>query len=250
MIKHNVYAMTCLAATLVMAACESDHQLANSYELACLASGGNYHNSACYCADEETPCEPGILCLDNKCALDKSHATMCAASGGTPDEDRCICGGIRCNAGILCNTVTKQCANQTECTGEEISCFNSYIHTCNQGTWKEGEHCEFGCHSDGQTCNTSCSENAKHCENGILKTCLSGHWTNEQPCTYQGEEVSCKTDAACGECKDNATRACAGGIAEKCQNGAWQNGFEECPNSVSCTEEGRCGECQNGTIKA
>ena len=57
------------------------------------------------------------------CATTSGHvrediASACMYSNGTWENNRCVCGGETCDAGIMCNTITQKCANKVSCQPE------------------------------------------------------------------------------------------------------------------------------------
>ena len=144
-------------------------------------------------------------CKDGACAK-TAFELSCEASGGTYKDERCECKNVKCDAGLVCNYLTKECPESKPtgfCNVADVFCANSRMYTCGEdNTWKEGETCDKGCHSDQKKC-VNCTSDG--CEDGRLFTCndgeiIAGDACKSGKCTDDGLkcELSCtEGDVSC-----------------------------------------------------
>ena len=219
-----------------------------------------------------------------------NNNSVCVSSGGVLDGSRCKCDGVVCDEGVLCNTVTKQCANKLEggClynesdSSENTICNNGRMMTCTDSNlWEAGDICEYGCKADGKDCSECnaniCDENdfikcedgvkqePEHCEHGCLDTgCKDACEGNETSC-FDAQMHSCNNGQwqdgeLCGfGCNDDGSacnKDCKTGDT-LCTNGKFKTcsggtyGAEQsCPQDASCKDAKSCGECKDGEMKA
>lgn len=181
----------------------------------------------------------------------------CTESGGTVAESgACVCNGISCANGILCNTVTKACAFTPECEGTWKKCTLQpdgigYRQECNNGILSSETACpgNAAC-ADDTKCEelgtAPCSSEGEHvCSNGLIKICVNGKYTEERSCPGG---VGCK-DAS--QCEATSSDACDGtikaecieidGIGSKrtCIEGSWSQ-YSACPGGACNADHSDC----------
>lgn len=249
-------------------------------KLKCEDSGGTFANSLCVCG--QAFCPAGVVCKDGACAK-TAFELSCEASGGTYKDERCECKNVKCDAGLVCNYLTKECPESKPtgfCNVADVFCANSRMYTCGEdNTWKEGETCDKGCHSDqkkcvnctsdgcedgrlftcndgeiiagdacksgkctddGLKCELSCTEGDVSCFDGKLQTCTSETWTTTEVC-----DAGCAEDKeSCATRCDDGSTLCVDGKLKTCSGGVY-GGEENCDNGASCKSETECGECAN-----
>jgi len=249
-------------------------------KLKCEDSGGTFANDLCVCG--QTFCPAGVVCKDGACAK-TAFELSCEASGGTYKDERCECKNVKCDAGLVCNYLTKECPESKPtgfCNAADVFCANSRMYTCGEdNTWKEGETCDKGCHSDqkkcanctsdgcedgrlftcndgeiiagdacksgkctddGLKCELSCTEGDVSCFDGKLQTCTSETWTTTEVC-----DAGCAEDKeSCATRCDDGDTQCVDGKLKTCSGGVY-GGEENCDNGASCKSETECGECAN-----
>ncbi len=249
-------------------------------KLKCEDSGGTFANSLCVCG--QAFCPAGVVCKDGACAK-TAFELSCEASGGTYKDERCECKNVKCDAGLVCNYLTKECPESKPtgfCNVADVFCANSRMYTCGEdNTWKEGETCDKGCHSDqkkcvnctsdgcedgrlftcndgeiiagdacksgkctddGLKCELSCTEGDVSCFDGKLQTCTSETWTTTEVC-----DAGCAEDKeSCATRCDDGSTLCVDGKLKTCSGGVY-GGEENCDNGASCKSETECGECKN-----
>ena len=249
-------------------------------KLKCEDSGGTFANSLCVCG--QAFCPAGVVCKDGACAK-TAFELSCEASGGTYKDERCECKNVKCDAGLVCNYLTKECPESKPtgfCNAADVFCANSRMYTCGEdNTWKEGETCDKGCHSDqkkcvnctsdgcedgrlftcndgeiiagdacksgkctddGLKCELSCTEGDVSCFDGKLQTCTSETWTTTEVC-----DAGCAEDKeSCATRCDDGSTLCVDGKLKTCSGGVY-GGEENCDNGASCKSETECGECAN-----
>jgi len=249
-------------------------------KLKCEDSGGTFANDLCVCG--QTFCPAGVVCKDGACAK-TAFELSCEASGGTYKDERCECKNVKCDAGLVCNYLTKECPESKPtgfCNAADVFCANSRMYTCGEdNTWKEGETCDKGCHSDqkkcanctsdgcedgrlftcndgeiiagdacksgkctddGLKCELSCTEGDVSCFDGKLQTCTSETWTTTEVC-----DAGCAEDKeSCATRCDDGDTQCVDGKLKTCSGGVY-GGEENCDNGASCKSETECGECKN-----
>ena len=200
----------------------------------CSYSGGEATGNICTC--KGTDCEAGVICntktgscpLSSEQCIEPSGTTFeeaCKASGGEAAGGICVCNGVGCNRGVICNFNTNNCADTgihegDSCTGNGSQCINNdelegKLIACNGSSYKTSE------------CKDS-SGNAVSCHDDKCGTCKN--YTNQcinQP-NEKGEEI---------------------GFVQECQEGVPGKTIAICLD-VSCrTDIPSCGECINGSLK-
>ena len=260
----------------------------------CKGSGGKEKDGVCICKGEL--CDVGAVCnvvsgicgnqtkrtedtsstketkdssstkesKDTTSSTLNSFADLCKASGGKAKDGKCSCKSNTCDEGVLCNTVTKECAN----TGAEVEseCDDSYKSTCSNSPASIGvvKECVKGvvvnrscgtvsCNEEGTDCGEclddvqTCTEDKKfkatvtHCENGKKKT---------ESC----DGNSCDPrDNGCGACT-NYEHTCTNDNEEKgtvyeCVAGEAKKAVSICGNKSCRTDKAICGECLNGELR-
>ena len=116
--KYMTFICVMSVVSCCICACESEHQ-GNKYELACMASGGEYKNNTCSCGGKN--CENGVVCKDGdngekQCAVitgdvvTNAYELACKESGGVFEDNRCSCGGDSCENGMICLEGGTRCA--------------------------------------------------------------------------------------------------------------------------------------------
>lgn len=249
-------------------------------KLKCEDSGGTFANNLCVCG--QTFCPAGVVCKDGTCA-ETAFELSCKASGGTYKDERCECKNVKCDAGLVCNHLTKECPESKPtgfCNAADVFCANSRMYTCGEdNTWKEGETCDKGCHSDqkkcvnctsdgcedgrlftcndgeiiagdacksgkctddGLKCEHLCTEGDVSCFDGKLQTCTSETWTTTKVC-----DAGCAEDKkSCAKRCDDGNTLCVDGKLKTCSGGVY-GGEKNCDNGASCKSETECGECKN-----
>ena len=220
----------------------------------------------------------------NACDSDSSSGTSgtdadafevaCVNSGGKTDNSICVCNNTPCASGILCNTVTKECAFTPECEGTWKKCTIAndgigYSQECNNGSLSTKTICPGNavCEDDTKCkeLNTApCTKEGEIiCKDGKTKTCVNGQYTEEVTCpgnTNCKDATQCeppstdKCDGSATECIEKAgvgqIRSCIGGSWTEytvCPGGACNDNHDDCKATTSedCTEN----VCNNGKLK-
>ncbi|GEM_PF-6235997 len=215
----------------IVSACDSEHQ-SNTYEMACLASGGTFQNNTCSC--NGTPCDREVICIDNgsKCSISKDEIKT-EIKDEIKDEikeeirneiQKEIEDGIDEEAAfkLACERSSgviedKKC----KCTNEENSCNEGVI--CNQ----EGK-CAF--HID----NSNILMLACEINDAILDKTVCNSITNElQLHCYASKQLSDETKSECNQVTHESDLSCltSGG---KIVNSGCQCGSAICPEGIVC----------------
>ena len=187
-------------------------------------------------ACDENSSSPSKPCPEGNCGAEAvkdwcEHPTgnvfemACAASGGESAGGICVCSGVGCNRGIICNFNTGNCAD----TG---------IH--------EGDPCSGSgseCHNDDEW-------------TGHLTACNGTSYETRECQDESGNPLSCRNNK-CGTCRNYANQ-CINQVNDKgeeigavleCQEGVPGKTIAMC-NDVSCRADiPSCGECINGSLK-
>ena len=256
----------------------------------CKASGGKMKGDACVCDDEV--CDNGAVCntITGVCGnqskptdvppdsdpidppTELTFDDLCKASGGKAKDGVCICKKTTCDDGVLCNTITGECGNQSEPV--EISSDSkssssatepTFADLCEAsgGTEKKGVCvCKNISCDDGVLCNTKSKECAnkdvfeKECNDsdkstcsnsplgvGIVKECVKGVLVNRSCGT-----VSCNEEGTdCGECLDDVQTCTEDknfhATVARCENG--KKVTESCGDKSCDPRDNGCGECTN-----
>ncbi len=190
----------------------------------------------------------------------KADGTVCRGSKPvcSAGENSCSGGSIKtCDADGQWGAATScgaSCKNATTC-GECTNDATKACYKCSAGTWVNS--CSYGCKADGSGCKSIpvCSAGSKQCSNGSIKTCdADGQWGAATSC---GSGIACKSDTACGTCKEGSKNGCGANGETVCKNGQWQT--QSC--SYGCKADGTgcrgskpvcsAGEksCSGGSIK-
>ncbi|MBQ9817102.1 MAG: hypothetical protein IJM59_06550 [Proteobacteria bacterium] len=215
---------------------------------ACTNTGGTPDGHYCICDGEKQKeyetctspqppdcdkcCESCGNCGGETCNFDEA----CKASGGTPAEGICVCGGKPCSDGVICNFNSGD---------EKPVCADNIVPQMCSTIAKNAE-----CSPDNQNCISVCKD-----EKSVGKhlVCDGSKYVETVCKNDKNEEVSCKDDHSCGTCK-NYTQLCknnASGIGEirLCQYGDYGDKISDC-GDVSCrTDVPACGECKNDELK-
>lgn len=191
--------------------------------------------SGCEGESQDTPDENG------------ENGALCVSSGGVWDGSRCKCREIICDEGILCDTVTKQCANKSDgekdsacvlsggvldgsrCKCGEVICDEGVL--CNTVTKQCGNKVEGGC-----LYNESDSSKNTICNSGRMMTCTSSNlWEAGDICEY-----GCRADGK--DCSDCSANTFDGDSFIECKGGAKQTAV---PCEHGCSETGCYGFWEN-----
>ncbi len=236
--------------------------------------GCNSAHSAC--SDKEKSCALNSILFDHgtvRCVSDNNGSHIQTCQDGTWNITSDCPNGCSATQ-TACSDKEKSCTNEgDEYIHNTVLCFtdsheNSYLQTCNNGTWEKSDDCDYSCAPSRHACGL-CRNNETKFENAydanldtsvcLSLVCKDGNWqTNDTPCLNQDDEsVSCafytNGTAKCGDCL-NGTQRCYddtnGGIMQICVAGKWTNAFE-CINSldtkVPCNEtKTACGICKEG----
>ena len=182
---------------------------------------------------------------------------LCKNSGGEFDNGVCVCDGVKCDAGDLCNNTTKQCPIhvdpdqfQTACTesggtpdGSVCKCNGENCaawQTCVEGKCPVMSKPDFSLmcsYSGGSMSGAVCSCNNVDCEDGALCNMSSGK------CSNSGSAVVNPSGNCNGFKRTCINNALGVGTVSDCDNGVE---FRRSCNTVSCNEDNTdCGECLN-----
>ncbi|MBQ9242976.1 MAG: hypothetical protein IJ165_07090 [Proteobacteria bacterium] len=248
-------------------------------DLLCVASGGSAVGGACECSGKV--CEDGVVCnlSTKKCpetgegnvpgtnpgTLEVTFELACKASGGEAAGGICVCNGVGCERGIICNFNTKNCADKgiqagDACTGNVSECHNNdelvgQVMACNGSSFEVSEckdamgspvscnHNKCGtCKNYTQICENQL--NAERKEIGHVMECQEGVPGKTIAIC---QDVSCRTDIpACGECVNGELKCSednnANAIMFRCVNGKWErlrNKYDPIDPDYSCKPECR-----------
>ena len=182
---------------------------------------------------------------------------LCKNSGGEFDNGACVCSGVKCDAGDLCNNATKQCPVHVDPDQFKTACTESggvpdgSVCKCNGEACVAWQVCVEGkcpiqsvpdfsmmcSYSGGSMSGGVCSCNSVACEAGALCNMNSGTCGSSGPVV----DPSGNCNEFVSTCKNNALGV---GIVSDCVNGVK---FQRSCNTVSCNEDNTdCGECLNG----
>ena len=206
---------------------------------------------------------------------DKSFSALCVNSGGVLDEDSCVCGGIKCDAGDLCNTNTKACPVHVSSDPFKQACTES-------GGTPDGSVCTCG----GEKCaafqlcvDNKCPKQTEPAQPTEYTTCINDDnsvgWLNKckgSDCEKTKCEVDVKGTKTPVSCHGNQCGSCLNNV-NTCENNSDHEQAGElyscregqkikirtCKDNVSCLEktcqdsscidEALCGECAEGSFK-
>ena len=208
----------------------------------CVASGGKAKDGICICDSER--CDKGAVCntITGVCgnqskpsdippesdpidpSTDLTFDDLCKASGGNAKDGICVCKKTSCDEGVLCNTITGACGNQSEPV-ENSS--DSKSSSSTEPTFADLCEASGGTENDGV-----CVCKSSPCDEGVL-------------CNTKSKECANK-DVFEKECNDSDKSTCSNsplgvGIVKECVKGVFVN--RSC-STVSCNEEGtECGKC-------
>ena len=177
---------------LAMIACKGCNewqnlQSNNSFQEACINSGGEHADNKCKCRDENNFCDDGVVCVNRIENNEEKHVCagrtgeafkkLCESSGGeyqkdNNNEDRCKCPNEEklCDHGVVCDLNQKICAGSTGTSYEKL-CISS------GGKYKP----------DTNQC--YCGNNEKPCDEGIV--CGKNTETDQIICLSSAAIASC-----------------------------------------------------------
>lgn len=152
----------------------------------------------------------GFLCaiaMGTGCSEPNALEQLCEATGGTYQDNRCVCDGEICDTNMVC-TESGKCpvVLSSMCDPGEIKCSGNAVYACVKDIgWSQDEKCDKGCADDGKKC-AQCHESS--CKDDILTQCNDNIATTI-PCKHgcNAEGNDCKPECESGQVKcDGKTR--------------------------------------------
>ncbi len=248
---------------LTLFACEDDSASSigsdASFQDASSAQDANALADAAPSSDTAVLTDMGTI--DAAVVVDPGFDDLCRLSGGTatPEHD-CVCGRTVCDKGVVCNYVTKICANiiAAECDAETPArCVDNGFGIGIVTDCQNGHLFQWSCN------NVSCNET----EDGCGECVNSDATICEDSASFLGQETRCvkgkKIKEACSQnsCNGNECGSCLNyshiclndadqiGQVKECQGGRNGETITNCLD-VSCRSDlPTCGECKNGTLR-
>ena len=221
---------------------------------------------------------------DNKQDDPKSYGSLCVNSGGEFHDGSCICNGITCDAGDLCNAATKDCPVRVDpdqfktactasggtpngsvctCGGEQCAAWQLCIDNKCPKTTKP-DFSQLCSYSGGEATGNVCTCAGSDCEAGVICSTETGACpvSSDQCYDPSGEafEQACQTSggaAAGGICVCNSV-GCGRGVicnfnTKNCADQAVQNGDPCIGNGSECNNndelEGQLIACNGSTYE-
>jgi len=196
---------------------------------------------------EELPNCENLPINPDKTEDPKAYGSLCVNSGGVFENSSCVCNGVTCDAGDVCNTSTKACPVHIEPDQFKKACTesggtpNGSVCTCGGETCAAWQVCV-----DNQCPKTSTPDFSQMCS-------YSGGKATGNVCTCSGSDceagVVCNTET--GTCPKPQAEDCQ--VCEKCKDCDVTCNFDSaCKSSGGKVEDGVCvcgnNRCDNGVI--
>ena len=202
-------------------------------------------------------CDDESISSGNNVTPSDQFAALCQNSGGQYDDGLCVCDGVKCDTGDLCNHSTKQCPVHIQPDQFKESCIESggtpdgSVCKCSGQPCNAWQICvnnkcpvqprpdfsQMCSYSGGSVSGAVCSCNNTNCDDGVLCNMSSGTCANESTIIIN---PSGNCNGFVRTCNNNAIGV---GMVSDCVNGVQ---FQRSCSTVSCNEDNTdCGECLN-----